>query len=253
MASLLLVGSTDSSGGAGLGADWSAAIEGGHFGPRLAVSAVTVQDADRWTEVEPVSGRLLERQLEAAGEPAAVKIGLLGAAEHVSIVAAWLSTRRIPSVFDPVLATSAGARLASDDTVAAVVSELLPAVTVATPNRPECRALAKVAGIGHETAEASAAALTSLGCAVLLKGGHQSSPESIDLLFTPGGREPVRYVYPRRHARPVRGTGCRLAAGIAIALARGETLTDAVEVAGKALQEAWSRGSLPEAAEKEPS
>jgi hydroxymethylpyrimidine/phosphomethylpyrimidine kinase len=61
--------------------------------------------------------------------------------------------------------------------------------------------------------------------AVLIKGGHGSGREAVDLLVS-AGRSPRRFVAPRT-AKTQRGTGCALASGIAAGLAAGLELGDA--------------------------
>ena len=61
--------------------------------------------------------------------------------------------------------------------------------------------------------------------AVLLKGGHASGPDSIDLLLTRGA-PPQRLSAPRIRAN-LRGSGCALASAIAAYLAQNIALPDA--------------------------
>src|SRR5213082_1420751 len=61
--------------------------------------------------------------------------------------------------------------------------------------------------------------------AVLIKGGHGSAHEAVDLLVSAGG-SPRRLV-SARSARTHRGTGCALASGIAAGLAAGLELGEA--------------------------
>ncbi len=69
--------------------------------------------------------------------------------------------------------------------------------------------------------------LIKLGAgAVLIKGGHGSGPESIDLLVTPDTT--TRLSAERIATRNTHGTGCTLSSAIAAGLAKGEPLADAV-------------------------
>jgi len=62
--------------------------------------------------------------------------------------------------------------------------------------------------------------------AVLIKGGHDDGPESIDLLVEPNTT--TRLSAERIATRNTHGTGCTLSAAIAAGLANGMNLTDAV-------------------------
>ena len=70
----------------------------------------------------------------------------------------------------------------------------------------------------------------SLGCAVLVKGGHlRTKHEAIDLFFD--GREELLLNAPRVSGVKTHGTGCTYAAAIAAGLAKGLDLRESVEEA----------------------
>jgi hydroxymethylpyrimidine/phosphomethylpyrimidine kinase len=69
--------------------------------------------------------------------------------------------------------------------------------------------------------------LLALGSgAVLIKGGHGSGPESVDLLVE--ADTCTRFAAPRIDTRNTHGTGCTLASAIAAGLAKGLALHEAV-------------------------
>jgi hydroxymethylpyrimidine/phosphomethylpyrimidine kinase len=69
--------------------------------------------------------------------------------------------------------------------------------------------------------------LLALGAhAVLIKGGHGSGSESVDLLVE--GSACTRLAVPRIATRNSHGTGCTLASAIAAGLAKNRSLADAV-------------------------
>src|SRR5205823_6219743 len=74
----------------------------------------------------------------------AVKIGMLGDVATITAVreALDLLDAETPVVLDPVMVAESGAELLAPDARDALVSELLPRVTVVTPNVPEARVLA---------------------------------------------------------------------------------------------------------------
>ena len=76
--------------------------------------------------------------------------------------------------------------------------------------------------------------------AVLIKGGHGTGAEAVDLLVTPGGV--ARLARPRIATKNPHGTGCTLAAAITAHLARGLALTDAVHEAKDFLWKALESG-----------
>src|SRR5262249_23941154 len=108
---------------------------------------------------------------------------------------------------------------------------LISRALVITPNLPEAAALLDVAIAGsEEEMRAQANRLLALGAkAVLIKGGHGSGAESIDLLVGGGGAE--RLAARRLVTRNTHGTGCTLSSAIAAGLAKGLSLKDAARAA----------------------
>ena len=223
---MLVIAGSDSSGGAGIARDL-ATLAALRVRALCAVTAVTVQSAERVLGVHALSAELVAAQIAAgvaAGAPGAVKIGMLANAAIVRAVAAALPAR-VPVVLDPVLAASSGGELL-DAAGRAALPELLPQVTLLTPNIPEAARLLGVAPAHDEAGLlAQARALLALGPeAVLIKGGHGEGAEAIDLLVT-STHEPQRLCAPRRPGTR-RGTGCALAAAIAAYLAQRLTLAE---------------------------
>ncbi|MDD5708753.1 MAG: bifunctional hydroxymethylpyrimidine kinase/phosphomethylpyrimidine kinase, partial [Kiritimatiellae bacterium] len=115
-----------------------------------------------------------------------------------------------------------------------------PLATLITPNLPEAAVLLqrRIAG-DAEIAEAARALARQYGCAVLLKGGHDSVRPARDLLCLPGagGAQSWRVLELTTPLVPsplsTHGTGCTLSAAIAAALAKGRGLLEAV-IEGKA-------------------
>jgi hydroxymethylpyrimidine/phosphomethylpyrimidine kinase len=129
-----------------------------------------------------------------------------------------------------MVATS-GDRLVSDDTVAAIRDRLVPLATVITPNLPEAAALLGIAEAAGEPAmREQAEKLIALGAkAVLIKGGHDSGAESVDLLVEPHGT--TRLAAARVATKNTHGTGCTLSSAIAAELAKGLDLAEAARAA----------------------
>ena len=143
-------------------------------------------------------------------------------------------------VVDPVMVATSGARLISEDAVAALVSLLLPRATIITPNIPEAEVLSelRITDRAHMTA-AAMRIYERTHTAVLIKGGH-SVDDANDLLVDGAG---ARWFHGRRIATTnTHGTGCTLSSAIAANLARGMDLDTAVERAKAYLSGALAAG-----------
>jgi len=227
---VLVIAGSDCSGGAGLARDLHTLARFG-IEAMCAVTAVTVQSDSRVSAVYPLPPELVRAQIEAAlatGRVGAIKIGMLGTGAVALAVAACLPPReQVPLVLDTVLASSSCAALLDARGREALREHLVPRATLVTPNIPEAAAL-----LGTEPATTEeevlrqAHAWLALGpAAVLIKGGHGSGHEAVDLLVS--AEASPRRLVTVRSARTHRGTGCALATGIAAGLAAGIELGDA--------------------------
>ena len=227
---VLVIGGTDSSGGAGVTRDMRTLADLEIIGV-AAITAITAQTNTQVQSIHCLSPGLIQDQIAtalASNVVNAIKIGMLGTREAVEAVVASLPLRsEMPIVLDPVLAASSGRALLDEEGRIALVEKLLPRVTVVTPNIPEAALL-----LGEPVAH-NDAALTLYGMrllqdgagAVLIKGGHAEGDEAVDLLMT-APRQVVKLRSPRLPGT-LRGTGCALASAIAAGLARDRPLVTA--------------------------
>jgi hydroxymethylpyrimidine/phosphomethylpyrimidine kinase len=212
---VLVVGGLDPSGGAGVTAD--ARALGCHGALALpVVTALTVQNRHGLQRVDEVPAATVRAMLIAAigdGEVQAIKTGLLVSPAQIELLGELLAplASRVPLVVDPVLSATAGGYTAGPDLAAAMVRWLLPLAAVATPNLPECDALA-----GGDVRK-----LLATGCrAVLLKGGHGRGAQVRDVLHTAGGER--AFSHERLDVGAVHGSGCAYASAVAARLAGGD-------------------------------
>src|SRR5262249_24378771 len=120
---------------------------------------------------------------------------------------------------------------------------LIPRALVVTPNLPEAAALldAPIARNEAEMREQGERLLALGAQAVLVKGGHGSGPESVDLLIGPNTF--ARLAADRLAAAGIAtenppGTGCTLPSAIAAGLAKGLALSEAVGAAKRYVTDA---------------
>ena len=231
MAQLLVIAGTDSSGGAGLSRDVATATE---FSVAVSpvVTAVTAQTDDGLLSAQGISAEVIRAQIDAALQTRdihAIKIGMLGTGDAVRVVARALKSTKAPVVLDPVLRSTSGGTLLDAQGAELLLRELLPNVTLVTPNLDELGALS-----GSQDAP-TAEQVRRLGAqAVLVKGGHANGTDCTDILFSKQG-ETVSFGAPRLLVSK-RGTGCTLATAIACGLAKGLSLSAACARAKEHLQ-----------------
>ncbi|MEG3163634.1 bifunctional hydroxymethylpyrimidine kinase/phosphomethylpyrimidine kinase [Sphingomonas sp. PB2P19] len=247
---ILVIAGSDSGGGAGIQADIKTiTMLGGHA--MTAVTAITAQNTTGVQAVHRIPTAMVLAQINSVVSDIgvdAVKIGMIGSAETANAVAGYLEQfaplpgreglgvggepaehldcpnpthprplpsreGRVPIVFDPVMVATTGAVLADAGTIAAF-NRLMRLATLVTPNLPE------LAALGGE------AAVRALGPALLVKGGHGDGAVVEDRLIAADGE--TRWANPRIDTQHSHGTGCTLASGIAVGLAAGLPLADAI-------------------------
>jgi hydroxymethylpyrimidine/phosphomethylpyrimidine kinase len=239
----LTIAGSDSSGGAGIQADLRAFEALGVHGASV-VTLVTAQGTRGVRKVDPLRAELVRAQLDAVFEdlpPRAVKTGALGNAAVVEIVADALRTQAPAHlVIDPVVNPTLGRALLDDSGFTAFVRELVPMATLVVPNRDEASRLAGRQVRTLAQAKSACKAIAGLGArAVLLKGGHFTGTESVDLLFDNGEFSELRS--QRLAVPPMHGLGCTLSALVAALLARGTPLREAVSRAHSIVHHALER------------
>jgi hydroxymethylpyrimidine/phosphomethylpyrimidine kinase len=263
---VLSIAGSDSGGGAGIQADLKTFARCGVHG-MTAIAALTAQNTVAVTAIHPVPGDFIVAQVRAVAEDIgvdAVKIGMLGTAETVHAVreALELLAPGTPIVLDPVMVAESGAVLLDEPARAAIVRDLLPRVTVITPNVPEARVLAETAGgaagdpggatgdsgdaagargddVGArgDDVEALARRLHALGpAAVVVTGGHREA--ATDVFFD--GHVLERIPGERHPDGAAHGSGCTHSSALAAHLALGYAPLDAAraarEIAGEAVR-----------------
>ncbi len=227
-ARILIIAGSDSGGGAGVQADIkTVTMLGGHA--MTAITAITAQNTLGVSAVHAVPTEIVLAQIDAVvGDIGvdAVKIGMIGSAFTAALVAERLAALRsgqpeLPIVFDPVMVATSGAALADEATIAAF-AQLMEIATIATPNLPELKQLTS-----EEDPVAAALHLVGKhGCAVLIKGGHEEGDALADALIETDNM--TSWQGQRIDTNSTHGTGCTLASAIALFLAQGTTLADAV-------------------------
>lgn len=236
---VLVVAGFDGSGGAGVLRD-VAAITKADGVPRVAVSAITAQDEELFETFRPVEPDLLEVQIEVAARRGldAIKIGMLGNSANVEVMARFLSSApcHLPVVADPVLVSTTGTVLADDSTREAMKNQLFPMVTVLTPNVPEAEALTGMEVRCVEDMIEAAQRLMGLGvAAVVVKGGHLPGPVVHDVVATENGQ--IHILENERVFGRVHGSGCIFSSTLAVRLASGCGLIEAVRLASSEVAE----------------
>ncbi len=227
---VLIVAGSDSGGGAGIQADIKTVTALGGYA-MTAITALTAQTTEGVFGIHDVPADFVVKQMRLVlGDLGAdcIKIGMLHRADIIEAVCSVLAEAAggIPVVLDPVMIAKGGHSLLNADAAALLIRRAVPMATVLTPNLPEAVALA---GVDENIERAAlASALLALGPrAVLLKGGHAPGSMVVDMLADESGGVET-FESPRIATSSTHGTGCTLASAIAVGLAQGLSVREAV-------------------------
>ena len=192
MKTALSIAGSDSSGGAGIQADMKTMTMNGVYA-MTAITALTAQNTTGVQGIYEVPADFLAAQIDSVFAdivPDAVKIGMIASPELVETIASKLTEYEAKNiVVDPVMVSTSGSALSKGSAVSRMKEVLFPLAAVITPNIPEAEALSGMAIRSADEMEKAA---------------------EID--------------NPNTH-----GTGCTLSSAIAANLAKGYTLTDAID------------------------
>lgn len=226
---VLTIAGSDCSGGAGIQADIKT-ITAHKMYAMSAITALTAQNTTGVYGVVDTPPSFVSQQLDCIFSdifPDAVKIGMVSNSEIIRVIARKLKEYGAKNiVIDPVMISTSGNRLLSEDACEALVSGLFPTGTLITPNIPEAETLSgepikTKAGMLKAAKKIS----QTVNSALLIKGGHLAG-DAADLLYVDGREhwyECPRVINPNTH-----GTGCTLSSAIACNLADGQTLAQSI-------------------------
>lgn len=246
IARALTIAGSDSGGGAGIQADLKTFQELGVYG-MSALTAVTAQNTLGVQAVYPLSPEAVVEQIRSVGSDIgvdAVKTGMLFSSEIILAVAEAIQAFGWKKVIvDPVMVAKGGSVLLQEEAIRALTERLMPLTLAVTPNIPEAEKLTGVAISNDKDKQEAAKRLSGYGAKyVIIKGGHDSGNEAVDLLFDGSNFTELagrRIVTGRTH-----GTGCTFSAALTAGLAQGLEIEDAMVRAKAFIQAAIEDGIM---------
>lgn len=239
---VLTIAGFDPTGGAGVAADLKTLAAQNCYGV-AAITALTLQNTEGVKSVQCVNASFLAEEIEALASDmplAAVKIGMLGSAPNVEVVAAALEKHTPPfTVLDPVFRSTSGATLLEDKGIKVLCEKVLPRVNLVTPNLDEAARLTGLSVTNLDEMKIAAAAIhKACGAQVVVTGGHLDKPQ--DVFFD--GTNFTVFAGDRVRSQNTHGTGCAFSAAIAANVALGKSIADAIVLAKAYVTQAIEKG-----------
>lgn len=230
MKRLLTIAGTDPSGGAGIQADLKTFTVHKTYGMSV-ITSVVAQNTTGVTNVVDLSPQFVGEQMDAVFRdiyPDAVKIGMISNEEIIKVVVEKLKEYDAKNiVVDPVMVATSGNALIKSNAVKTLIQQLLPLADVVTPNMPEAATLSGIEIKKKKDMEKASKIIgNSIKAAVLVKGGHLDDSAD-DVLYMKGK---IHWLQGEKIANPnTHGTGCTLSSAIAVNLAKGRDILEAIE------------------------
>ncbi|CAO3646181.1 unnamed protein product [Cunninghamella blakesleeana] len=250
----LTIAGSDSGGGAGIQADIKT-ISALQVYATSVVTAVTSQNTLGVNGIQQLPASFVVQQLETVLSDIgtnAIKTGMLSSVDIINAVVDTL--KKFPEasrylVVDPVMVSTSGSRLLSEDAIQTYLNRLLPISYIVTPNIPETEVLLGLNDQDNKIKDVNDMRLAAQKLAaygpkyILVKGGHlpqekNDSKYVIDVLYDVSSQQFTEITNHFIDTQNTHGTGCTLSAAIAAELAKGANINDAVKTATTYIQEA---------------
>ena len=241
---VLCLSGHDPCGGAGIQADIEV-INSHSCHAATLITCLTQQDTHNVVSIWPQNvqnftsqARTLIKDLDVA----VIKIGLIGSVEiALAILDIIKALPDIPVVMDPVLAAGGGKNMSNNNLLDTITDQLLPHITLLTPNSNEARLLS-----GKSNLNEAAKSLQIMGAKyVLVTGSHEDTATVDNTLYMPNLKEQT--FHWERLPGDYHGSGCTLASACAALLARGfdvyTAVSEAQDYTWQTLESAYQTGS----------
>ena len=229
---VLSVAGSDSGAGAGIQADVRTCTSlGVHC--CTAITAVTAQNTQGVQARYDLPTEVVRQQLKSCFEDFVVKVVKTGMLANTTNIRTLIQVLEKYSpaflVVDPVIMSSSGAQLLEFDALTLLKLELMPHISLFTPNLEEAAYILKCpVATTEEMMKTQCEQLLAMGPkALLLKGGHLNSAELRDYYMDRSKAFAISH--SRLHSPNTHGTGCTLASAISAYLVKGERMETAVQ------------------------
>lgn len=243
MEKLLTIATSDCSGGAGVQADLKTFAANGTYGMSV-FAALTSQNTMGVSKVYNLPVDFIKSQLDDIFQdiyPDGIKIGMVPEGDMIIAIKEKLVEYNAKNiVLDPVMVATSGSKLMDQEGTKAMVEELFSIADIITPNMDEASALSGIEVNNKEDMVEAAKLINKFTSNyILIKGGHLKD-SSDDLLYKNG--DMIWIEGERIDNSNTHGTGCTLSSAIAVNLAKGKSMEEAVREAKKYLTGAIKDG-----------
>tara|TARA_Y100000588_G_scaffold393658_2_gene510528 strand:+ start:2322 stop:3098 length:777 start_codon:yes stop_codon:yes gene_type:complete len=240
----LTIAGSDSGGGAGIQADLKTFAAHGVYG-LSAATAITAQNTFTIESIHVLPSQIVEQQIHSVASDfniQAIKTGMLVNSEIIETIGKCITSLPLPNVIiDPVICSTSGVRLLTEDGVKTLMDVLLPNALMVTPNIKEAEVLTgRTITSLNDTHEAACQILDMGPESVVITGESFSAKEIVDVFVS--NQEIVELRGFKIDSANTHGTGCTFSAAIAAFIALGKTPLEAATCAKKYVENGIKTG-----------
>ena len=225
---VLVIGGSDSSGGAGIQADIKTITAHGAYASSV-ITSITSQNTLGVQDIFDLPKNVISSQIDSVISDLdieVVKIGMMNNIDVIEYIQKTFVNKKL--VIDPVMVSTSGDILVSKKVMNSIKNSLFANAEIITPNIPEAEILSNSKIDGVESQLSAARALLEYGPKyVLLKGGHKNDNLITDVLISKTDEKIFKH--KRVDTENNHGTGCTLASSIAAKIAQNKNMKVAVE------------------------
>lgn len=229
---ILSIGGSDPSSGAGIQSDIRVfSILGAHT--LTAITAITSQNTSKFGMVEPVSPKILQKQLESVFldfKINGIKIGMVYNSKIIKVIHQQLKKLKIPIVVDPVIRSTTGGSLIKNSAKKDFQKYIIPLATIITPNKNEAELLTKIKISTKNTPEKVAKVIQNMGAKNVIITGIEEKKKVSDFVLEKNSK----YIISGEKIPKINhGSGCNHSAAIVYSLAKKKNIKESVYFAKK--------------------
>lgn len=228
---ILSIGGSDPSSGAGVQGDIRVASALG-VNCFSVITAITSQNSTKFSDVESVSPRMIENQIDAIlsdFKVDVITIGMVYDSDAIRIIHSKIRGEKIPIILDPVIESTTGGILLKKSALELFKKLLVPLCVVITPNVFEAEILSGVKITKESDLARAARKLSILGAKKIVITGHKFVKNKISDFVYENGKG--LNISGDRVNYETHGSGCTFAFALGYAVALKNTLRDAVKFA----------------------
>ncbi len=227
---VLSIGGSDPSSGAGIQSDIKTYSALGVYGLTV-ITAITSQNTQKFSRVEPVSSIMIQNQLDAIFSDFvidAIKISMVYNSSIIKTIHKKLAKTRIPIIIDPVIKSTTGGSLLLKNALSNYKKLLMPLAFATTPNVYEAEILTDTTIRSKKDLEKCALKLKNFGVKNIVITGIEFEKDKImEFVFD----DSSHFISGKKLNNQNHGSGCNFSAALVTQIAKKNNILDSVKFA----------------------